>query len=134
MFGFIKKWNLKRKLEKRHNRKISDSYINEQKRIYQRRFDSNANDIDVMNYMLLNNIINFNEESRVSSHSNREEYNSSYVEFKHNSKNEDNHTRHDTGHSRRDDEYESTSRHYCGGGHSSHDSGGGSCGGGGGGD
>ena len=133
MFGFIKKWNLKRKLEKRHNRKISDSYINEQKRIYQRRFDSNANDIDVMNYMFLNNIINFNEESRVSSHSNREEYNSSSVDFKHNSKN-NNHTNYESSHSRRDNDYESSSRHYCSGSYSSHDSGGGSCSGGGGGD
>lgn len=123
MFDFITEWKLKRKLAKKLNRSVSDSYINEQRRLYQKRYDSNATTIDTLNYMLINDIFDLSE----SKHSNKEVFNSATVEFKSKYDDNDSSFRHSSNHS---DSY------YGGGGgysshssHSSHDSGGSSGGG-----
>ncbi len=57
MFDFYTKWKLRKELEKRANRKISDSYLESQRSIYARRRNEDTSTIDVMNYMLLNNLL-----------------------------------------------------------------------------
>lgn len=116
MFDFYTKWKLKKELEKRANRKISDSYLENQRSIYERRRNESTSTIDVMNYMLLNDLLDLSTGKKlVNLESEKPSFKENDTQSKHNDY-EDNRT------------YSSNYSSYGGGGSSSYDSGGSSSG------